>query len=668
MNQIPPENSNESKESAKEQVGPQIKKPKAQSPLRIEVIIPLLLFTILISFYAHNFLDRHLKSLLEWGATRANGAEVNIDRIVTSLSGASLHIHNIQVTNPKKPEENIFQLGEFALGLNWDALLRAKILIETAKLTDIGVNTIRQRPGRVLPVTERAQGDITEEIRGEILGQVEEEYGGTPIADLANLLDGAELSDQIADISGLLKSEQRIAELRSELQRKQIDWQQSLLRYQNNSPLEEIKSQVNGFRVNTSKPQESVREIKSLLDRSKNEVREITQLQERFRTDLRQVKQTPREIQNLVDEDFRTLRNRLGIPNVDGEGFAMALFGRFFGEMVAEFSAYAEKAMGYMPPGLRDRQEKEAADDKAFRPRPRGEGEDFHFKTTTSYPLFWLREGVISSSAENRAWSGVFKGEFRNFTNRPAEIGKPATLNLTGDILEKEIEGISLQLNLNHHLEQPAQELFLEVKKIPIQVKRFSASDRLSLKMDSEYSRFELKAQTEFKDRFYLDLDFRQQFVSPSFDIASSSRSLKRILDSSFGSLDRVDLSAQAKGPLTRLSWRVQTNMARALERGVRGEIQERIAQEERKLREKIDGKIAPLKADLEAQIRSFENTYQGLIAQYQREANLIENLANRKHEEALKAPAREVQDRAREEIRDRGRDAVDDLRRRIRP
>ena len=68
---------------------PETKLKKKKGPLRFEAIVPILLIIILSALYGRFFFDSHLRSTLEWGATKAYGAEINIAKIKTSVFDAS---------------------------------------------------------------------------------------------------------------------------------------------------------------------------------------------------------------------------------------------------------------------------------------------------------------------------------------------------------------------------------------------------------------------------------------------------------------------------------------------------------------------------------------------------------------------------------------------------
>src|SRR3990167_5918284 len=118
---------------------------KRKGPIRFEAIVPIAIIVGLVVAYFVLFFDMHLRMGIEYAATYANGAEVNVARVRTSLVGASFEIAGIQVTDPEKPMRNRAVIGRIHANFLWDALLRAKFVTVSAGVDGIETNTERAR-------------------------------------------------------------------------------------------------------------------------------------------------------------------------------------------------------------------------------------------------------------------------------------------------------------------------------------------------------------------------------------------------------------------------------------------------------------------------------------------------------------------------------------------
>ncbi len=128
---------------------PKVKKPKG--PIRFEAIIPITIIWVVSLIYFTYFFDHHLKKAIEWAATQANGAEVNVNVVKTSFIKGEFLMEKIEVTNSEMPKFNLVEVGRVHFKYLWDALLRMKFVVEDASIDVIQMGTKRAHEGFVVP-------------------------------------------------------------------------------------------------------------------------------------------------------------------------------------------------------------------------------------------------------------------------------------------------------------------------------------------------------------------------------------------------------------------------------------------------------------------------------------------------------------------------------------
>lgn len=158
-----------------------IKKQKT-GVIRNAFVAPFLIFSLLIILFTTFLLDMVLRSGFEMIAEKIHGAEVNISSVSTSFSDLRMTISRVQVTDKGAPEYNQFEIGKIEFALLWDALLRAKAVINLAEVSTIKVNTKRSYPGKVN--LGKDAGDAVE----DSLNNAKEEFDGNVFGDIAALL------------------------------------------------------------------------------------------------------------------------------------------------------------------------------------------------------------------------------------------------------------------------------------------------------------------------------------------------------------------------------------------------------------------------------------------------------------------------------------------------
>ncbi|RUO20434.1 hypothetical protein CWE08_08180 [Aliidiomarina iranensis] len=112
----------------------------------------LITFVVVVGLLAliiRTFAGPIVKSGLEFGLTRANGAEVNIASVDINWQPFAVRMEGIQFTNPEQPEQNRVQAESAAAELYfWDAVI-GRIHITDLRMTGIAMGVTRDRPGKV---------------------------------------------------------------------------------------------------------------------------------------------------------------------------------------------------------------------------------------------------------------------------------------------------------------------------------------------------------------------------------------------------------------------------------------------------------------------------------------------------------------------------------------
>lgn len=107
------------------------------------VVVGLLALTI------RTFAGPLVKSALEYGLTRANGAEVNIAQLQINWQPFAVSMEEIQFTDPEQPKQNRLQADTAAAELYfWDAVI-GRIHITDLRMTGIAMGVARKQPGKV---------------------------------------------------------------------------------------------------------------------------------------------------------------------------------------------------------------------------------------------------------------------------------------------------------------------------------------------------------------------------------------------------------------------------------------------------------------------------------------------------------------------------------------
>ncbi len=630
------------------------KRAKSKGPIRFEAIVPVLILSAATFFYFSHFFDRHLRYGLEWAAGYVHGAEVNIGSLRTSFLGGHLTIGRIQVTDKEQPERNLIQVERVRFHLLWDALLRAKFVVEEASVTNIQMHVPRRRPGWVRPPSE-SDSSLMKELEAELIQTLREEHNENILGDIAAIAGGTRAGDQLKLIEEELKSLIRIEELEKELKEKQAQWKQRLRDLPHGREIEALAKQIGDLKLDLRQPQELARNLKEgerLYKEIEQKIREIDRAQRELNSDVRGFEGAFQELEAMVRQDLRDLEARFNIPGIDAAALSTGLFLGMFEDTLLTLNRYMNVALQYIPPGLAPGEKKE---EKVFVPPPRSEGQTYSFPTPKGYPLFWLKRAAISSEPTDSEFSGRVAGELTHLTSHPVQLGRPTELKIEGDFPHQQILGFKTHMVLDHTTAEPQQNLSVSVASYPMRPLRLAQSRDIRLTMNESTGQWQLTAELKNGE---INVRSYNEFTNLDFDLDTPEPLLQEILRGVFSDLQMLNVDARASGRWSRPRLNLRSNLGEALSQGFARQIQAQIDRARAELRRQVDERVNAERAKLEAEYNRIRSEITQLVESQKKEAQA----AQKRAEQQLK----QRQQSETQQLRQEGERAIQDLRRRL--
>lgn len=606
---------------------------KAKGMIRYEAVVPVLIVFALFFAYFKFFFDMHLRMGIEYGATYANGAEVNVGDVTTSFFNASMKISDIQVTNKEIPKQNIVQIGGVSFKTEWDGLLRGKVIVSDAAIDDIMVNTNRKHAGRVLPVKKSSE-DSMETLKGQALAETEKALDGSIFGDVAAIAGGVDYKDQLKKMEGQLKSSQFIAKMEVELKEKEKLWKERIEKLPKSDEIKALEKRVKALKVNGKDPiaiMNSVKEIDALYKEIDTKVKAVKESKDALSADVQQYKNIVGDVKNFVDQDIKDLEGKLGIPSLDPKDLGMRVFGRQFAGEIRRAEKYMRLAREYMPPP-----KKPGAAKEELTPREREQGKNYKFPITTFYPKFWLKRAHINSKATQGGFSGTIAGDILNVTDDPKVIGKPAEAKLSGDFPNSDIHGVLLHAVVDHTTDVPVEKGTIKVGAFPLQKTMLSESSDVTFGFNSALGSSVLTAELKEEN---LDLKFNANFAKIDYLVDAKSSKVKEILTNIVKSIGPLDLNGSAVGTWKSMDLGLNTNLGSELQKALKAEFDNQMKDLKAKLRASVEEKIKGQKDKLEAQVKGFEEK---IGVNLRDKDKAIEDLKGRLNEEKKKAGSKQ--------------------------
>lgn len=624
------------------------KQPKKKGPIRYEAIIPVTIIFALFFAYFKFFFDSHLKMGIEYGATYANGAEVNVGSLSTSFLNASLDIKNIEVTNKDAPNTNLVQIGGVSFKALWDGLLRGKVVIPLASIQDIMIQTPRKRPGKVLPPKKSSESNV-ESLQSSALSVTNKALEGSMFGELADIAQGTNYKDKLKEMENNLKTSQFIAKMETELKEKEKLWKERIEKLPKKEEFKALEARVKALKIDGKDPMAAiaaVKEIDKIYKEVDSKVKAVKDSKDNLSSDINQYKNIYSDIRKFIDDDIKDLEAKMGIPSLDPKDLAMRVFGRQFAKEIQRAEKYMRIAREYMPPPKKDRQ---SAD--AITPREREVGRDYKFPKTNFYPKFWVQKASINSKATPTGFSGTVGGELLNITDDPKSLGRPMEAKLTGEFPNSNIFGVVMHAVIDHTTDSPKESGTIKVGAFPLKDIMLSQSSDVTYGFKQAIGSSELKASMQDE---HLDLNFNANFDKIDFLVEAKSNKVKEIITGISQSLGALTLNGSATGRWNSMDLSVSSNIGDRLQAALRQEFDKQLAQLKTKLREEVTKKVEGQKDKLLAQVGDFEKKF-GVSLKDKDDA--INSLKAKLDEEKKKATSKE-----KDKLKQKGKDLLKKL------
>ncbi len=614
------------------------KTKKAKGPIRFEAIIPVAVISVLGYAYFTWFFDKHMKSAIEYGATLANGAEVNVRSVRTSFIKGSFDLDGLEVTDKDQPTRNLISIDSIHFSYLWDALLRMKFVVEEASINQIQVFSQRKSPGKVIPPKPKNEGSSKfDELQSEVVDQVKSEVSQNVMGDLIGLMEGNDLGDQANQIREQLKSEVRINEMISQVDKKKDQIESDVKRLSDTSKIKDAERLLNEIKSNKN-PLAQAQGIASLtkaLGDIQKQAKEIQSKSKEVEADVKAFAQYPKEVEALVKEDISSLKDRFKVPQLDIKNLAMALFSKELGSYLLQARKYQALAQQYLP---------EKSEREVVVPPPRSQGESIEFPITKSYPLFWLKKAAISSKGTSDSYSGDLSGSLTNVTTSPKWVKKPIVLDVNGNFTKEQILGVKAIVTADFTKAESSQRLDLAVNSFPIPARDFSKSDKLTLGITNATSSTSLVAKM---GQGQVDMTWNATINRPQWNVAASSKTTEELVRGIVEGIPVIYVKGQARGPWSKLDMDIESNLGSEIASGFQAQVGKKIKEAEGKIQSLIDEKIKAPQQKLMGSLKSGDD----LVAQLKNSDKLFkdnEAKIQQEIEKLKKGGQGDVQDKAK--------------------
>lgn len=642
-------------------------KQKVKGPIRWEAIIPFSIICLVIALYFHFFFDGHLRRALEWAGYNAVGAEVNIANLETSFFNASLRIQGIELTDAERPTHNSLKIGDIRFSMLWDALLRAKVVVNEAAVEQIEFAVKRKKPGKVKPPEppsnkpSLAEQEV-QKLKEQALKEAQGQAGDNVLGDVIAMLGGTDSNVQLQKLQESLPSKALLEKFEVDLKTKQQNWDQRLKSLPQGKDIQALSDRLNKIKYKDFKtPQElqtSLQELDKVFKDSDAMYKQVQSTGDDLSKDLKALETQYKEIEKQVKADIKTLEQHFHIPQLDAKALTLAIFNRYLAPYKAKFFRYKELADKYVPPNLMKKDKK--TEDIVIQPHPRVEGISYEFGRLNSYPLFWIKRTAVSSQAGLSPEAGNIKGEILNITSNQRLIGKPTVATLSGDFPSNEIFGFLVRLSLDNTKEESLIDYKLKVDSYAISGKDLVQSPDVKIAFNKAIGSMGLEGKlTGLKN---IVLAMNNKFSKIDYAVSSTNDIADQILKAVFAGIPVVTLSVEGQGAFPDVPLSINSNLGPELQRGFEKQIQAKIDEARKKIQAMIDQEIGKQKAQIEAQLNQLKGHLDNEVKKAQAQLEDQKKQVETKADQAKK----DAESQGKKKLEEEGKKALDELKKKF--
>jgi uncharacterized protein (TIGR03545 family) len=366
--------------------------------IRLWGVIAFLVVTLLITLVWYFIAPNLIASSIEQSGSEALGAKVEIDSIDLALFPLTVKINRLQAADPDQPMNNLFEIKQINFGIDSNALLWKKVLIDELTLDGIQMNTERSSNGAL------EGGRASEKLISQISSIEIPEMTEDNIQTLINKAD--------------LITVKRIKRLNENKEHLKTYWSKALDQQALNLRLKTIENEFNRLtkrskenKFNLIKDRKKWKALKKSVDKER---KTISQLNKKLKTDKDGLKQQIIDVKNGPEDDLNAIMKNVGLDN----GIA-GMSDKFLGP---QFTPWITKALE-MTNGLNSQTSSSGEKTSVY---STSQGQLVQFKDEQIFPDVLIKKLNLSGKDKAIEVSGLGS----NIGYFPWLIGQPSEINI----------------------------------------------------------------------------------------------------------------------------------------------------------------------------------------------------------------------------------------------
>lgn len=604
--------------------------------MRIKGIVFLVIITALGFLISWISVDSMLESEIEYQASIANGALVEIDGFDVDLIDLKIRWDRLQVANPENTMTNSFETGEMELDFLFWPTWWERVIIEDVILKEFRMDTERETDGYF---------EIPEEVKNEeqsfiakVVVDVTSEISRNAQMEFTDIKTNINVDSLMSKLN--LQAPDKIDSLRNGLAQNYQKWDSTLSNTKINKEIADIEKTINAINVKEIKdPKKAIEAIKNVqkLVRQADSLKTRAQnLKKDFQDDFGSSKFSVGRVDNWIQADFQRAMNMAKLPTIDPGNIAQSIFGP---NLLADYSGYLEYVAIARKYGSRlVGEDKEKIE--------RYEGKDYKFSDKYDWPKLWIQNIDLSGETKTAI---QLAGKITNISSDQKKTKEPIIFNLGGS--DDSNRSMTLTGEFNYLGDDPRETINFTYDGFGLKGSKISPSELLPYPLKTGTG--EVSASVSIIDkRFDSEIGYKAKGIAFDFGQNPSKNRVQQLIRDAVSSTDQINVTALVDNLNGPLNVKVRSNLDDLFVNALRNTVSKEVDQ----ARQKIESRVRSEIGNRKEQLLAFKNEKEAEIRKE------YERLENRVNEEIKKVEEKKKElEKKKKELEDSLKNAVKD-------
>lgn len=602
-------------------------------------VIFVLVVAALIFGASYLSVDAWLESKIEYQASVANKAKVEIENLDLSLIGLSMSWDRLQVASPQDPWVNTFETGKVEFNMEFWPLLWNKTIIENMQLSGLRLNTERESDGTFEVDQEISEGTAGDAFLASVVDQVSTEASRNAKAKIGNIRSNLNTDSLLAELD--LKAPGRIDSLKGQISAQYGEWDSTLSNLNVDQRIQRIRQTAENTKVDEIKDPkkaiEAINNVKKLRSQADSLKNLADSLKNGFTEDLNSARYSVGKVDEWVTDDYRRAMSLAKIPDLSAQNIGKLLFGENLLGDYAAYLTYIETAREYSSRLADDGTEK----------RERYEGVNYEFTDKYNWPDLWIRKIEVSGSTNN----GIdLEGLVTDISNDQKQSGAPTLIDISGEGASG--DRLTLEGELDYTEQDPRESFEMVYSGFNLKDTRISPSELLPYKLREGTGT--VRAELDIVSR-RIDSEISYIAENVSFDLGSAEgkNRIQDLIRSAISSTDRINVTGLIDNTEGPLRVRLRSNLDDLFVQALRETVSREITQAREKIENEVESRVEGKKEELIAFKQEKEAELRERAAEIRTKIDEQLKVVEEK-QKALEEKKKELEDSLKNKIKDK--------------